>query len=167
MTRISKLAAPQISRREALMLWFAGAAGLAVPAFAQSAKTPIEVWKDPECGCCKDWVTHLQANGFTVKVHETGNSEMRARLRVPEKYGSCHTALVAGYAIEGHVPATDIRRLLAERPAVIGLAVPGMPVGAPGMDGPAYGGRRHAFDVVLLEKAGAARVYRRYEAGKA
>jgi hypothetical protein len=166
MTRKSTLAARHIPRRDVLMLGFAGAAVAAAPVFAQSAKTPIEVWKDPECGCCKDWVAHLEANGFIVKVNESGNDEMRARLGVPRKYGSCHTALAGGYAIEGHVPAREIRRLLHERPAAIGLAVPGMPIGAPGMDGPAYGGRRHPFDVVLLDKGGAAKVYQRYEANR-
>jgi hypothetical protein len=131
-----------------------------------AAKTPVEVWKDPDCGCCKDWVAHLQANGFAVKVNESGNDAARARLGVAPAYASCHTASVAGYAIEGHVPAREIRRLLAEKPAAVGLAVPGMPLGAPGMDGPTYGGRKHPFDVVLLEKGGSAKVYQRYEGTK-
>jgi hypothetical protein len=139
------------------------------PAFAlarPSAKTPIEVWKDPNCGCCKDWVLHLEANGFAVKVNETGNNAARSRLGVASQYGSCHTALVGGYAIEGHVPAREIRRLLAEKPAAIGLAAPGMPLGSPGMDGPEYGGRKSAYDVLLLSKDGSAKVYQRYEGNK-
>ena len=147
------------------------AAGLA-PAFAQQGtgankKTPIEVWKDPSCGCCKDWVSHLESNGFAVKVNETGNNAARSRLGIDRKFGSCHTAQVGGYAIEGHVPASDIRRLLKEKPTAVGLAVPGMPVGSPGMDGPVYGGRKDAFDVLLLTRDGGSKVFQRYEGAKA
>lgn len=122
----------------------------------------VEVWKSPTCGCCQDWIAHMQANGFRVKTHDTGNTAARARLKVAERYGSCHTAVVDGYAIEGHVPASEIRRLLKERPAAIGLAVPGMPIGSPGMDGPEYRGRKDAYDVLLLRTDGTASVYRRY-----
>ncbi|HYP70480.1 MAG TPA: DUF411 domain-containing protein [Variovorax sp.] len=144
------------------------AAGIA-PAFAQGAggKIPVEVWKDPSCGCCKDWVTHLESNGFAVKVNESGNNTARSRLGIDRKFGSCHTAQVGGYAIEGHVPAGDIKRLLKERPTAVGLAVPGMPVGSPGMDGPDYGGRKDAFDVLLLTRDGGSKVFRRYEGAKA
>ena len=120
----------------------------------------VEVWKDPNCGCCKDWVVHLEANGFDVKVNDTGNTAARTRLRIPEKMGSCHTASVGGYAIEGHVPARDIQRLLKERPKAVGLAVPGMPVGSPGMDSPLYNGRVDAFDVLLVLEDGSSRVYK-------
>lgn len=126
-----------------------------------------EVWKDPGCGCCEDWAKHLQAHGFKVKVHDGGHSAARAKLGVADKYASCHVALIGGYAIEGHVPAREIRRLLKERPQAIGLSVPGMPVGSPGMDGPVYGQRRDAFDVVLLTRDGKARVYQSYPGGKA
>ena len=86
----------------------------------------------------------------------------RARLGIPVRYGSCHTALVGGYAIEGHVPAREIRRLLAQRPVAVGLAVPAMPIGSPGMDGPAYGGRKDPFDVLLVGLDGSASVYQPY-----
>jgi len=129
---------------------------------AQPAKVLVEVWKDPNCGCCKDWVAHLQNSGFAVKVNESGNDAMRARLGIPQKLGSCHTALVGGYAVEGHVPAADIRRLLKDKPQAVGLTVPGMPVGAPGMDGPEYGKRRDPYDVLLVLKSGEARVYSSY-----
>ena len=123
---------------------------------ARAATTPIEVWKSPDCGCCAEWVKHLEANGFTVKVNNTGNTDARARLGVPAKLGSCHTGVVAGYAIEGHVPAGDIRRLLTEKPAAIGLAVPGVPIGSPGME---MEGRRDPYDVRLIARDGSSRVY--------
>lgn len=140
--------------------------GLAALPLAGLAKSPsrvlVEVWKDPSCGCCKDWVGHLESAGFTVKVNETGNSAMRAKLGIPRQLGSCHTALVGGYALEGHVPAKDIRRLLKEKPQAVGLAVPGMPVGSPGMDGEVYGGRRDPYDVLLVLKSGDSRVFASY-----
>ena len=153
-----------ITRRT--MLAAALGAGFA-PAFAQGTKVSIEVWKDPSCGCCKDWVTHLESNGFTVKVNETGNNAARSRLGIDRKFGSCHTAQVGGYAIEGHVPASDIKRLLKEKPTAVGLAVPGMPVGSPGMDGAVYGGQKDAYDVLLLTRDGGAKVFQRYEGTKA
>ena len=150
-------------RRDVLVL---GAALTAAPLAGAAGGVPLEVWKDPSCGCCQDWVTHLEANGFRVKVHDTGNNAVRAQLGIDRKYGSCHTAVVGGYAIEGHVPAREIKRLLAEKPQARGLAVPGMPVGSPGMDGPAYGGRKDAFDVLLLSRDGTSKVYQHYEGSK-
>ena len=126
------------------------------------AKVLAEVWKDPNCGCCKDWVTHLEQNGFAVKVNESGNEAMRAKLGIPKQLGSCHTALVGGYAVEGHVPAVDIRRLLKEKPQAIGITVPGMPVGSPGMDGKIYGKRRDPYDVLLVGKSGETKVFASY-----
>ncbi len=152
-------------RRSALRLALVGVAVLSQPlsALAQAAKqTQITVWKDPNCGCCKDWIVHLEANGFEVKVNDSGNAAARKRLGVPEKLGSCHTALVGGYAIEGHVPAREIQRLLKERPSAIGLTVPGMPVGSPGMDAAVYGGRKDPYDVLLINRDGSTRVYQSY-----
>lgn len=137
------------------------AALVSAPLMAQT-RPQIEVWKDPSCGCCKDWIAHVKANGFDVKVHESGNAAARSRLMIPEKLGSCHTAMVGGYAIEGHVPAREIHRLLKERPQAIGLAVPGMPVGSPGMDDPVYGGRKDPYDVLLIARNGSTRVYHSY-----
>jgi hypothetical protein len=139
---------------------------LSMHATASAKAVLAEVWKDPNCGCCKDWVAHLEAGGFKVKVSDTGNDRMRERLRVDRKYGSCHTALVGGYAIEGHVPVREIQRLLKERPTAVGLAVPGMPVGSPGMDGGLYGDRKDPYSVMLLTKNGGATVYQRYEGSK-
>ena len=132
------------------------------PAFAAKTRTPMDVWKDPNCGCCKDWVTHLEQAGFKVRVFDIGNEAARARLGIPSKLGSCHTASVAGYAIEGHVPAKDIQRLLREKPKAVGLAVPGMPVGSPGMDAPIYQGRKDPYDVLLVAKDGSSTVYQSY-----
>jgi len=124
--------------------------------------TQVEVWKGPTCGCCNDWIRHLEANGFGVRSFDTGNTDARARFGIALRYGSCHTARVDGYAIEGHVPAREIRRLLRERPAAVGLAVPAMPVGSPGMDGPEYRGRRDPYDVLLLHKDGSISIYQSY-----
>lgn len=140
--------------------------GALTPAFGLSRdKTLIEVWKTPTCGCCHDWVAHLQANGYEVKTYdisEAAKSRQRSQLGLAEKYGSCHTALVGGYVLEGHVPAREVQRLLKERPKALGLAVPGMPVGSPGMDGPAYGGRQDRYAVLLVQRDGSATVYQSY-----
>ena len=140
----------------------------AVIAFASTglvrAQQPrlIEVWKDPSCGCCKDWISHVEKSGFKVTVHETGNNAVRAQLGLPKKLGSCHTALIQGYVVEGHVPASDIQRLLKDKPQALGLAVPGMRVGSPGMDGPAYGGRHDRYEVLLVLKDGSSTVFNTY-----
>ena len=110
-------------------------AALGLVACAQAQATTIAVIKDPDCGCCTEWVAHLREAGFEVAV--TDNREqpaISARMGVPDELRGCHSATVEGYVIEGHVPAADIRRLLAERPKGIGLAVPGMPMGSPGME---------------------------------
>ena len=147
-------------------LLLAAAAATCAPAFAAApaakTRTAVEVWKEQSCGCCSDWIAILQKSGFDVRVFDTGNTAMRERLGLPAKYGSCHTARIGGYAVEGHVPAKDIRRLLKDKPQAIGLAVPGMPVGSPGMDDPAYGGRRDPYDVLLLTRTGEPRVYASY-----
>lgn len=131
-------------------------------AMAKAEKPLVEVWKAPTCGCCKDWIAHMEANGFRTKVMYEGNTDARAKLGIDIKYGSCHTALVDGYAIEGHVPAREIQRLLKQRPKAIGLAVPSMPLGSPGMDGPEYGGQKTPYDVLLLSADGSARVFQSY-----
>ena len=169
---IAAVPASALRRRLIIALPLLGAAAL-VPRWARAAAaataaaTPIEVWKDPSCGCCQDWIEHMQANGFSFTVHDTGNNAVRSRLGLPHKLGSCHTALVGGYLIEGHVPASDVRALLQQKPPALGLAVPGMPVGSPGMDGPAYGGRRDPYDVLLVARGGAStRVFKSYHQKK-
>ena len=149
-------------QRRQLLQFVAGAAATASGALWAQAKPQVEVWKDPNCGCCGDWVKHLQANGFEVRVNDTGNTAARKRLGLPDKLGSCHTALVGGYAIEGHVPAREIHRLLKDKPQAVGLAVPGMPVGSPGMDGEVYGGRLDPYEVLLVLKDRHTRVYQSY-----
>ena len=131
-------------------------------AWSSSSKTRVEVWKDPSCGCCKDWVIHLEKAGFAVRVNETGATAARTRLGIPQNLGSCHTASAEGYALEGHVPAKEIRRLLKERPQAIGLAVPGMHIGSPGMDTPVYNNRKDPYDVLLVKADGSSSLYQSY-----
>ena len=112
-------------------------AGLAFPRLARAAFPPVAVWKDPNCGCCEGWVRHMRTAGFSVTVRDSSDLTVVKKARgVPDDLWSCHTAVIDGYVIEGHVPAPDIVRLLAERPEGKGLAVPGMPASAPGMDQP-------------------------------
>lgn len=144
------------------MLGGALAALLVPAALAQSRRPSIEVWKSPTCGCCKDWIEHMRLNGFEATVHDTGNTEARTRLGLPVQYGSCHTATIGGYVLEGHVPASEVQRLLKDKPRALGLAVPGMPVGSPGMDGPEYKGRKDAYQVLLISRDGTATPYRSY-----
>lgn len=135
-----------------------------VATLAQAGQPLVEVWKSPTCGCCKDWITHLEQNGFPVKVNEiTDTGSKRAELGMPETLGSCHSARVAGYALEGHVPASEIKRLLKEKPRAVGLSVPAMPIGSPGMDGPAYRGVKHDYKVLLVNKDGSYNTYRSYK----
>ncbi len=116
----------------AILLWLCGVNGIA---FADQSAGAIKVYKSPTCGCCTAWVDHLIDNGFTVDVVEkTDVSPFKRHLGVPPQLHSCHTAEIDGYVIEGHVPAADIKRMLAERPPIRGLAVPGMPQGSPGME---------------------------------
>jgi hypothetical protein len=117
------------------------------------------VYKSPSCGCCSKWVDHLKANGHTVATKNIENLDMIKKMAgVPEPLQSCHTAMVNGYVIEGHVPANDIKRLLAERPEAKGLAVPGMPAGSPGMEG----GTPDRYNVMLFKKGGASNVYAKH-----
>jgi hypothetical protein len=138
----------------------AAAALFALPLAASAAQPVIEVYKSATCGCCKEWVKHLEANGFEVKAHDVDNpSDYRQKFGIPDQYGSCHSARVQGYALEGHVPAGDIKRLLATQPKAKGLAVPAMPLGSPGMEGP----RKDPYDVNLVKDGGKTSVYKHYE----
>ncbi len=135
------------------------AAALSLPMLAMAAAPVIDVYKSEFCGCCAAWVEHLKANGFAPKVTNVANpSDYRERGGIPNELGSCHTAIVQGYAIEGHVPASDIKRLLAEKPKAKGLAVPAMPLGSPGMEGP----RKDPYDVLLVQADGKTKVFKHY-----
>ena len=128
------------------------------PAQAQRPAPTVQVYKSPTCGCCANWVKHLQQHGFRTQVTETEDvAAIKAQHRIPPRAQSCHTAVVDGYVIEGHVPAADVQRLLKERPAVIGLAVPGMPIGSPGMEVPNV--KPQAYDVVTFDKQGQLKVF--------
>ena len=122
----------------------------------------IVVYKSPTCSCCSKWVSHLQDSGFRVTVHQMSDVDsMRQQYGVPAALAACHTARVGGYTIEGHVPAAAIERLLKEHPAIAGLAVPGMPVGSPGME---QGTRRVAYEVLAFDAQGHSSVYEAHPA---
>lgn len=152
------------SRRAVLI---GGAALLAASpsrALAQAAGPAIHVLKDPDCGCCTAWIEILENEGFAVTVEPSAGTELsRYKIAngIPEELASCHTGRINGYMIEGHVPVADIRRLLDERPDAVGLAVPGMPYGSPGM-GPES--EREAYDVFLIRRDGGAEPFSRYDA---
>ena len=135
------------------------AAALSVPVLAIAAAPVIDVYKNESCGCCAAWVDHLKANGFTPRVANVANpSDYRERGGIPNALGSCPTAMIQGYAIEGHVPAADIKRLLAQKPKAKALAVPAMPLGSPGMEGP----RKDPYDVLLVQANGKTAVFKHY-----
>ena len=122
----------------------------------------VHVWKSPACGCCQAWVVHLESSGLVVKTYDTGNNAIRREFGMPERFGACHTARISGYVLEGHVPVADIAKLLAQKPEALGLAVPGMPIGSPGMDGPVYQGRTDPYDVLLIQRDGSSSKFHSY-----
>lgn len=154
---------PALSRRNLLALATAFAAlPLASRTLAAGTLPKVHVVKDPGCGCCKDWMAHLRDAGFPVSFEEMeaeALSALKSSLGLSPEHTSCHTARVEGYVIEGHVPAADVLRLLDTRPEAIGLAVPGMPWGSPGM-GPES--EREPYDVLLIGRDGTARVFASY-----
>ena len=128
----------------------------AAPASATVTDASMIVYKDRNCGCCNDWVTHMRRNGFTVDARDVNDLDaVKQRMGVPRRLQSCHTGEIAGYVIEGHVPADLVQRLLRERPAVAGIAVPGMPMGSPGMEGP----YSEPYDIIAFTRGGATSVY--------
>lgn len=145
-----------------LTLATALSASMTQGAIANESAVQVEVYKSPTCGCCTAWVDHMEENGFDVVSHDTSNmNQVKMEAGLTPQLASCHTAFVDGYVIEGHVPASDIRRLLAERPQAHGLAVPGMPVGSPGME---MGNRQDAYSVMLFNEQGQSRPYASYPA---
>jgi hypothetical protein len=149
-TRFAALAAAFI----ALSLTTAAAR---IPGVSTGTKKPtITVYKDPACGCCKNWIAYLQKHGYTVDAKDSPNmSEIKHSLGVPDGLTACHTAVVNGYLIEGHVPAEDIDRLLSQKPTVAGIGVPGMPMGSPGMDG----GVKQHYQVLSFDRKGKTKVF--------
>ena len=131
--------------------------GAGAPSINATPKEPtITVYKDPGCGCCKSWIEHLIKHGYRVDAKDTPNmTEIKRTLGVPDGLTACHTAIVNGYLIEGHVPAADIDRLLAQKPRIAGLAVPGMPMGSPGMEG----GPAQRYQVLTFDKSGKTGVF--------
>jgi hypothetical protein len=154
--------------REARRSILTAGAALVVSAFvvprtvrAAEVLPEVVVYKDPVCDCCAAWMKHIHDAGFSVRVViENDMTAVQAQHGITARYSSCHTAIVAGYVVEGHVPAKDVKRLLAAKPAAIGLTVPGMPTGAPGMEGPGASG----YDVILLDKAGHGTIFASYKA---
>jgi hypothetical protein len=150
------------SRRDVVRWAVAGSLAIVTGARADPLPAMV-VFRDPGCGCCHKWVEHLEANGFTVTLHDAPSMKaVKARLGVPQEVTACHTAEIGGYVIEGHVPAVAIKRLLAEKPEGRGLAVPGMPIGSPGMEG----GAPETYEVLLFG-AGAPKRFGTFRADKA
>ncbi len=140
----------------ALLAFYVGVTVATIPNPALAAE--FVVYKSPTCGCCKGWVEHLRMNGHTVITKDMDDLDVIKKIAgVPERLQACHTAMVDGYIVEGHVPVADIQRLLTERPKAVGLAVPGMPAGAPGM-----GGNPDRYNVMLFRADGSANIYARY-----
>ena len=125
-----------------------------------AAEPAMTVYKTKTCGCCGKWVEHMRTNGFTVNVKEVESmDETHRQFGVPDKLVSCHTGIIAGYAVEGHVPAAEVRRMLKEKPKAKGLAVPGMPMGSPGME---QGPRKDTYFVLLFDEKGETKEYQKY-----
>ncbi|AHI29779.1 DUF411 domain-containing protein [Marinobacter similis] len=144
-------------KSQALGLALTAALGFSTPLLAAGAAQNIHVYKSPTCGCCEDWVKHLEANGFEVDVTETHNlNPIKRDAGLTPALASCHTAFVGDYVIEGHVPASDIQRLIADAPKARGLSVPGMPIGSPGME---MGDRKDPYQVLLFNNEGQTRIF--------
>lgn len=153
-----------MNRREVLKATIAAAGAILLPRTAAFAATPHDIFvaKTATCGCCAAWVEHLQAAGFRVTTENVSLGRLMAfktQHGIPPQLAACHTARVSGYTIEGHVPAADVKRLLKERPNAIGLTVPDMPIGSPGME---VGSQRDAYDVLLVALDGSTTVFAHY-----
>ena len=147
-----------IDRRTALGLVLAAIPAAACAKPAKAAE--LNIYKSPYCGCCGAWVDHVKASGIKAVVHEMEDvTPMAKKLGVPDQLRSCHTAVIDGYFVEGHVPAPDIRKLLRDRPRARGIAVPGMPIGSPGME---QRGRSDAYDTLLIAHDGSTKAFARH-----
>lgn len=150
---------PNRPTRRAVM---AGLAVLATPSFVRAEKAAVEVWKTPTCGCCAAWVDHLRRAGFEVAARDVTQDaldEVKDRLGVPGPLRSCHTAAVGGYVVEGHVPAGDIELLLDFRPEIVGVGVPGMPIGSPGME---MGGEIEPYATIAFDETGPVAIFAKH-----
>lgn len=142
----------------AMLLLAACTSAASEPPTDEQTPQQMVVYRSPTCGCCSDWVGYVEAHGYTATVEEVQNlAEVKAEYNIPPTMQSCHTAIIEGYVVEGHVPVEDIERLLTERPDVVGIAVPGMPVGSPGME--VAGVEPQPYDVVTFDAAGNTEVY--------
>lgn len=155
MTTPTKLPFPRL--RTLLAASLLGLATLGNFSAAVAADDEVVMYKDPNCGCCGKWAEHMRKHGFKVKeVATTEMGQVKGEAGVPQALGSCHTAKVGGYVVEGHVPAADVRRMLTEKPAIAGISAPGMPMGSPGMEGPYPADR---YDVVSFNAQGRTAVF--------
>ena len=144
-------------KKHSLALGFMAALGFSTAALAGGTAPSIHVYKSPTCGCCGDWIDHLEENGFDVTATNSNDmGRIKAEAGLLPGLGSCHTAIVNDYVVEGHVPADDIKRLLSEAPKATGLSVPGMPAGSPGME---MGDRKDHYKVILFNEQGQTRVF--------
>ncbi len=142
-------------------LWMVAGVGMAESEPADAGDGVVTMYQDPNCGCCHKWAEHLQAEGFKVNIHKTSDIySIKRSMGLPPQLASCHTATIGGYVIEGHVPASDIRRLLEEKPDVAGLTAPGMPLHSPGMQPP--GEKPRGYDVLSFDKQGKTKVFSSY-----
>ena len=149
----------EMKRRDFLAV-LAATSVIGLPARASAPR--VVVAKSPFCGCCTAWIRHMQAAGFDVEAKDVTQDtlySLKASLGIRQDHASCHTAIVEGYVIEGHVPASDVKRLLAERPSALGLAVPGMPIGSPGME---MGDQKEPYETLLVFTSGKAEVFARH-----
>src|SRR6056297_2174131 len=144
----------------AALLVATGCGAEAPPETRDVQDATLVVHHDPNCGCCGKWIEHMEQHGFAVEsVLETDMNAVKRKLGVPANLPSCHTATIGDYVVEGHVPAGDVQRMMKEKPDIAGIAVPGMPLGSPGME---YGDTRHAFDVVGFDDTGSTAVFNHY-----
>ncbi|MAI32362.1 MAG: metal-binding protein [Rhodopirellula sp.] len=144
-------------KKHTLAFGLMAALGFSTTALAGGAAQSIHVYKSPTCGCCGDWIDHLEENGFKVTATDTNDmGRIKADAGLIAGLGSCHTAFISDYVIEGHVPAEDIKRLISEAPRAKGLSVPGMPIGSPGME---MGDRKDHYKVILFNESGQTRIF--------
>ena len=151
---------PDLVERRLFMLGFAGFA--VFPASVRAELEPFKVFKSPTCGCCSKWVKYMRENGFIVRTKNVSDEQLmkiKNMLHIPLKHRSCHTGIIGNYWVEGHVPASDLKKLLASRPDARGLAVPNMPIGSPGME---MGSRKDPFDALLVLKNNRDRIFTRH-----